>query len=52
MAARLKSLEKDLEFQLDDFNLIGRSPDATIRLLDGEFRASMRRSAGTAPFSG
>ena len=35
MAARLKSLEKDLEFQLDDFNLIGRSPDATIRLLDG-----------------
>ena len=35
MSARLKSLEKDLEIPLEDFNLIGRSPDATIRLLDG-----------------
>lgn len=35
MAAKLKSLEKDLEIPLEDFNLIGRSPDASIRLLDG-----------------
>ncbi|MBE7498153.1 MAG: adenylate/guanylate cyclase domain-containing protein [Verrucomicrobiaceae bacterium] len=35
MAAKLKSLDKDLEFPLEDFNLIGRSPDASIRLLDG-----------------
>jgi adenylate cyclase len=35
MPAKLKSLEKDLEITLEDFNMIGRSPDATIRLLDG-----------------
>jgi adenylate cyclase len=35
MAAKLKSLEKELEITLEDFNLIGRSPDASIRLLDG-----------------
>lgn len=35
MAAKLKSLDKDLEIALEDFNLIGRSPDASIRLLDG-----------------
>lgn len=35
MGAVLKSLEKDQEILLEDFNLIGRSPDASIRLLDG-----------------
>ena len=35
MPAKLKSLEKDLEITLEDFNMIGRSPDSTIRLLDG-----------------
>ncbi len=35
MGAVLKSLEKDQEIPLEDFNLIGRSPDASIRLLDG-----------------
>lgn len=35
MPAKLKSLEKDLEITLEDFNLIGRSPDASIRLMDG-----------------
>lgn len=35
MGASLKSVEKGHEIALDDFNLIGRSPDASIRLLDG-----------------
>lgn len=35
MGATLKSLEKELEIPLEDFNMIGRSPDASIRLLDG-----------------
>ncbi len=35
MGALLKALEKDQEIPLEDFNLIGRSPDASIRLLDG-----------------
>ena len=35
MRAKLKSLEKELEIVLEDFNLIGRSPDASIRLVDG-----------------
>ncbi len=35
MPARLKALEKELEFVLEDFNLIGRSNDATIRVTDG-----------------
>lgn len=35
MPAKLKSLEKELEITLEDFNMIGRSPDSTIRLLDG-----------------
>lgn len=35
MGAVLKSLEKGQEIPLEDFNLIGRSPDASIRLLDG-----------------
>ncbi len=35
MGAVLKSLEKGQEISLEDFNLIGRSPDASIRLLDG-----------------
>lgn len=34
MAAALKALEGDSSFPLDDFNLIGRSQDATIRLND------------------
>ena len=35
MGATLKSVDKGHEITLDDFNLIGRSPDASIRLLDG-----------------
>ncbi len=35
MGATLKSLEKGLEIVLEDFNLVGRSPDASIRLVDG-----------------
>jgi adenylate cyclase len=35
MSALLKSMEKNLEITLEDFNLIGRSPDASIRLVDG-----------------
>lgn len=35
MGATLKSVEKGTEITLEDFNLIGRSPDASIRLLDG-----------------
>jgi adenylate cyclase len=35
MAATLKSPEKGLEITLEDFNMIGRSPDASIRLVDG-----------------
>ena len=35
MGATLKSLEKELEITLEDFNLVGRSPDASIRLVDG-----------------
>ena len=35
MRAKLKSMDKELEIFLDDFNLIGRSPDASIRLVDG-----------------
>jgi adenylate cyclase len=35
MRAKLKSLEKELEIVLEDYNLIGRSPDASIRLVDG-----------------
>lgn len=35
MGATLKSVDKGHEIILDDFNLIGRSPDASIRLLDG-----------------
>jgi adenylate cyclase len=35
MPARLKALDKDLEYVLEDFNLIGRSNDATIRVTDG-----------------
>jgi adenylate cyclase len=35
MRAKLKSLKKELEIFLEDFNLIGRSPDASIRLVDG-----------------
>jgi adenylate cyclase len=35
MPAKLKSMENDLEITLEDFNMIGRSPDANIRLLDG-----------------
>lgn len=35
MPAKLKSVENDLEITLEDFNMIGRSPDANIRLLDG-----------------
>lgn len=35
MRAKLKSLEKELEIVLEDFNQIGRSPDASIRLVDG-----------------
>lgn len=35
MPARLKALDKELEFVLEDFNLIGRSNDATIRVTDG-----------------
>jgi adenylate cyclase len=35
MPAKLTSLEKELEIALEDYNMIGRSPDSTIRLLDG-----------------
>lgn len=35
MGAFLKSVDKAHEILLDDFNMIGRSPDASIRLLDG-----------------
>ncbi len=35
MAAFLKAQDKGLEFSLEDFNLLGRSPDASIRLQDG-----------------
>jgi adenylate cyclase len=35
MRAKLKSLEKELEIVLEDFNQIGRSSDASIRLVDG-----------------
>lgn len=35
MGATLKSVEKGQEIILEDFNMIGRSPDSTIRLLDG-----------------
>jgi adenylate cyclase len=35
MRAKLKSLDKELEIVLEDFNQIGRSPDASIRLVDG-----------------
>lgn len=35
MGATLKSVEKGQEIVLEDFNMIGRSPDASIRLLDG-----------------
>jgi adenylate cyclase len=35
MRAKLKSMDKELEISLEDFNLIGRSPDASIRLVDG-----------------
>lgn len=34
MAAYLRQHEKGVEFALADFNLLGRSPDATIRLQD------------------
>lgn len=35
MAAFLRQHDKGLEYALADFNLLGRSPDATIRLQDG-----------------
>lgn len=35
MPARLKALDKELEYVLEDFNLVGRSNDATIRVTDG-----------------
>lgn len=35
MGATLRSVEKGQEIVLEDFNLIGRSPDAGIRLVDG-----------------
>lgn len=35
MQAKLKSLNKEIDIVLEDFNLIGRSPDASIRLVDG-----------------
>lgn len=34
MGAKLRAVENGAEFPLDDFNLIGRSQDATIRLTD------------------
>jgi adenylate cyclase len=34
MPAKLRQHGKGVEFQLEDFNLIGRSPDASIRLTD------------------
>lgn len=35
MPAYLRAHDKGLEFSLEDFNLLGRSPDASIRLNDG-----------------
>jgi adenylate cyclase len=35
MQAKLKSLKTDIDIVLEDFNLIGRSSDASIRLVDG-----------------
>ena len=35
MQAKLKSLKKEIDIVLEDFNLIGRSSDASIRLVDG-----------------
>jgi adenylate cyclase len=35
MAAFLRQQDKGVEFALADFNVLGRSPDATIRLQDG-----------------
>jgi adenylate cyclase len=35
MRAKLKSLKKELEIVLEDFNMIGRSSDASIQLEDG-----------------
>ncbi|HCN27434.1 MAG TPA: hypothetical protein DIT64_01315 [Verrucomicrobiales bacterium] len=35
MPAFLRAHDKGLEFALEDFNLLGRSPDASIRLNDG-----------------
>lgn len=35
MPAFLRAHDKGLEFSLEDFNLLGRSPDASIRLNDG-----------------
>ena len=46
MGAKLRAMDNNAEFPLEDFNLIGRSQDATIRVLDAGIsrqHATLRR---------